>query len=105
MGVIGVAEILLILVVGFFIFGPEKLPQVVKKFGKTIGEFLHIKEEVEESVKDVKDSIDESVNDVKDTIDESVNETKEVINNAISDPDKLAGKKEKINDKWYDDVF
>lgn len=38
-GRLGGTEILVILVVGFLIFGPKKLPQLGKSFGETISEF------------------------------------------------------------------
>jgi len=38
-GRLGGTEILVILIVGFLIFGPKKLPQLGKSFGDTISEF------------------------------------------------------------------
>lgn len=39
LGRLGAPEIMVILVVGFLIFGPKKLPQLGKSFGETISEF------------------------------------------------------------------
>lgn len=36
---VGFTEILIILVVGFLIFGPKKLPELGKTFGDTISQF------------------------------------------------------------------
>jgi sec-independent protein translocase protein TatA len=47
-GRFGVTEIIVILSVGFLIFGPKKLPAIGKAFGETINEF-------KKSAKDLKD--------------------------------------------------
>ncbi|HSQ87725.1 twin-arginine translocase TatA/TatE family subunit [Romboutsia sp.] len=46
-GRLGGTELLVILVVGFLIFGPKKLPEIGKKFGETIREFKKSVKEVE----------------------------------------------------------
>ncbi|MEW6621806.1 MAG: twin-arginine translocase TatA/TatE family subunit [Bacillota bacterium] len=61
---IGPWEIALILAIVLIIFGPGKLPQLGKMFGRALGEFKSSVKDVEDSVKDVKDS----VKDVKDSI-------------------------------------
>ncbi len=38
-GKLGIAEIIIILIVGFLIFGPNSLPKIGKSFGQTISEF------------------------------------------------------------------
>ncbi len=42
---LGTTELLLILVVALIIFGPKKLPQLARSFGKTISEFKRTSEE------------------------------------------------------------
>ncbi|WMJ75825.1 MULTISPECIES: twin-arginine translocase TatA/TatE family subunit [unclassified Sedimentibacter] len=39
MGKIGPAELILVLVIALVIFGPSKLPEIGKAFGKSIREF------------------------------------------------------------------
>ena len=39
MGTIGVPQLILILIIGLVIFGPGKLPDIGKAFGKSIKEF------------------------------------------------------------------
>jgi len=36
---VGFTEILIILIVGFLVFGPKKLPELGKTFGNTINQF------------------------------------------------------------------
>lgn len=49
-GRLGGTELLVILVVGFLIFGPKKLPEIGKAFGDTIREF---KKSAKDEEKDV----------------------------------------------------
>lgn len=59
---IGVPGLILILIVALVIFGPNKLPEIGRAFGKSIREFKKategladdIKEEIKEEIKDVK---------------------------------------------------
>lgn len=60
---IGVPGLILILVVALVIFGPNKLPEIGRAFGKSIREFKKatdgladdIREEFKEDIKDVKE--------------------------------------------------
>lgn len=59
-GKIGATELILILGIALVIFGPAKLPEIGKAFGKAIGEFKNhankISEDVTATVEDRKDS-------------------------------------------------
>lgn len=59
-GKIGATELILILGIALVIFGPAKLPEIGKAFGKAIGEFKNhankISEDVTSAVEDKKDS-------------------------------------------------
>lgn len=55
-GKLGGTEFLVILVIGFLIFGPKKLPEIGKAFGYTIREFKKSSKDIE---KDIKETIDE----------------------------------------------
>ncbi|MGG1674445.1 twin-arginine translocase TatA/TatE family subunit [Neobacillus sp. NRS-1170] len=59
---IGVPGLILILIVALVIFGPNKLPEIGRAFGRSIREFKRategiaddIKEEIKEEIKEVK---------------------------------------------------
>jgi len=57
-GRLGGTEILIILIVGFLIFGTKKLPEIGKSFGETIREFKKSSEDDEkrEESKKTKDN-------------------------------------------------
>ncbi len=64
---IGVPGLILILIVALVIFGPNKLPEIGRAFGKSIREFKKatdgitddIKEELKEEIKEIKnDKVD-----------------------------------------------
>jgi len=53
-GRLGGTELLVILVVGFLIFGPKKLPEIGKAFGDTVREF---KKSTKDAQNDVKEAV------------------------------------------------
>jgi Tat protein translocase TatB subunit len=46
---IGLPELLVIIVIALIVFGPERLPELAKAFGKSMREFKKATEEVKES--------------------------------------------------------
>ncbi|PAB55692.1 twin-arginine translocase TatA/TatE family subunit [Anaeromicrobium sediminis] len=52
-GRLGGTELLVILVVGFLIFGPKKLPEIGKAFGETVNEFKKSAKSAQDEVKEV----------------------------------------------------
>lgn len=62
MGLIGFPELILILVVALFLFGPDKIPEIARSLGKAAGEFKKAQTEIEHEIK----RRDEPLND-KDT--------------------------------------
>ncbi|MDD3652868.1 MAG: twin-arginine translocase TatA/TatE family subunit [Desulfotomaculaceae bacterium] len=58
---LGMSELILILVIALVVFGPRKLPEVGKSFGRTLNEFrkasLSNISEVSSATKDVKEEI------------------------------------------------
>ena len=52
-GRIGTQELLLILGIALVIFGPGKLPEIGKSFGKAIGEFKNHATKVSQDVEEV----------------------------------------------------
>ena len=63
MGSLGFGEILLILVIGFLIFGPEKLPSILRNIGKTLKKIFDVKDDLQSSLYDIKNSIDNDIMD------------------------------------------
>ncbi|CAH2213405.1 twin-arginine translocase TatA/TatE family subunit [Tepidibacter aestuarii] len=49
-GRLGSTELIVILVVGFLIFGPKRLPEIGKSFGETIREFKKSAKQAEDEV-------------------------------------------------------
>ncbi|MFW5649698.1 MAG: twin-arginine translocase TatA/TatE family subunit [Candidatus Alkaliphilus sp. MAG34] len=54
-GRLGTQELLLILGIALVIFGPGKLPEIGKSFGKAIGEFKNHASKVSKDVEDVEE--------------------------------------------------
>ena len=82
MGSLGLSEILLILVIGFLIFGPEKLPKILKNVGKSIKKLLDVKDDLQSSLNDVKETInDEELDDSIYKISKNVKIKKPINNN------------------------
>jgi sec-independent protein translocase protein TatA len=64
---IGMPGLILILIVALVIFGPNKLPEIGKAFGKSIREFKRATEGIAE---DIKEEIKEDIKEAKkETID------------------------------------
>ena len=53
---IGTGELVIIIIVALLIFGPKKLPDIARSFGKAINQF-------KKSYKDVEDEITNSIKD------------------------------------------
>ncbi len=51
MGLIGTPELILILVVALFLFGPDKIPEMARSLGKAMAEFKKAQVEAENEVK------------------------------------------------------
>ena len=59
MGLIGLPEMILILVVAIFFFGPDKIPELARSLGKATGEFKKAQMETERDVNKVGEPMDE----------------------------------------------
>ena len=59
MGLIGLPEMILILVVAIFFFGPDKIPELARSLGKATGEFKRAQIETEREIKKVGEPMDE----------------------------------------------
>jgi sec-independent protein translocase protein TatA len=56
---IGTSELLLILIVALFLFGPTKLPELARSLGKATGEFKKAQIETENELKSLNKPINE----------------------------------------------
>ena len=78
------AELLIILVFGFIIFGPDKLPQIAKTVGVAISKFKEVQQEAKETI-DVKNILStEDENAVGETIDNMKKLTDKAVDTAKS---------------------
>ncbi|WP_099188819.1 twin-arginine translocase TatA/TatE family subunit [Tepidibacter mesophilus] len=61
-GRMGMPELIVIMAIALIIFGPSKLPEIGRTFGKAIGEFKShaskISEDVEVEVEEIKSSLE-----------------------------------------------
>lgn len=67
---IGMGEMIVVAVVALFVFGPGKLPEVARAFGKGLREFRKAMQDVAddlnaEEIREVKESIQKDIKDVK----------------------------------------
>ena len=67
---IGIGELVVVAVVALFVFGPGRLPEVARAFGKGIREFRKAMQEVGremqlDDIREVKKSAEQGVRDVK----------------------------------------
>lgn len=63
----GPIGIVLFAVVLLLVFGPKKLPELAKSFGKSIKEFKKATKEVQEDIDDVKKDVEEVKRDITST--------------------------------------
>ncbi len=63
---IGAPGLILIFIVVLVIFGPNRLPEIGRAFGKSIREFKKATEGIKEDIKeDIREEIQEEINEVK----------------------------------------
>ena len=65
---IGFPELLLIMVIGLFIIGPEKLPDIAKTLGKTLAEFKKVVDGVKDSIEEEQARVEKSLETPGDTM-------------------------------------
>jgi sec-independent protein translocase protein TatA len=70
MGPIGFQEMVLIFIVALLIFGPKKLPELGRSFGKGVAEFRKASAELRSTFQREMDNIDRETQDVKKTADD-----------------------------------
>jgi Tat protein translocase TatB subunit len=75
---IGFPELIIILIIGLIVLGPDKLPDLAKAIAKGLGEFRKATQEIkqnldiDENLKEIKQNLDGSIKDLKDNIAESM---------------------------------
>jgi Sec-independent protein translocase protein TatA len=57
MGNIGVGEILIIVLVVFFLYGPERLPSIAKKIRSFLAEWNDVKRKTVDAVKEIEKDV------------------------------------------------
>jgi sec-independent protein translocase protein TatA len=74
---LGMPELVIILVIAFFIFGGKKLPEIGAGLGKALGSFKKGLGEVDEAKTDLKKSLPvvKEITEVKETLDKAKNIT------------------------------
>ncbi len=70
MGPLGVPEIIFIFVMALLIFGPKKLPQLGKTFGKSMAEFRRASDDLRSTFQREMDTIEKESQDVKEVAQE-----------------------------------
>jgi Sec-independent protein translocase protein TatA len=85
---IGITEIILIVVVAYFLFGPEKFPKVIAEFMKTINGLLKVKDEVLGSVTDIKKDFEGSVANIKNELNTATAEMRNEITKPLAEIEK-----------------
>jgi sec-independent protein translocase protein TatA len=88
---IGGGEILVILIIVFIFFGPQKLPEIGKYLGKGISSFRNAMNDVKSNL-----NIDENLTDIKKNFDVYEN-----LNKLKDDLDITKGIKEELNKKIF----
>jgi Sec-independent protein translocase protein TatA len=89
---IGISEIILIIIVGYFLFGPEKLPKVIAEFMKTINSLLKMKDEVLGTVTDIKKDLEGSVAEVKNNLNATAAEVTNELTKPLSEMEIIVNK-------------
>ena len=59
----GSTEILFIVIIALFLFGPDKIPEIARTLGKVMGDFKRAMKDVEDEL-----AINETKESIKDTI-------------------------------------
>ena len=70
MGPLGVPELIFIFVMALLIFGPKKLPQLGKTFGKSMAEFRRASNDLRNTFQREMDTIEKESKDVKEVAEE-----------------------------------
>ena len=70
MGPLGVPELIFIFVMALLIFGPKKLPQLGKTFGKSMAEFRRASNDLRNTFQREMDTIEKESEDVKEVVQE-----------------------------------
>ena len=78
---IGMPELIIILVVALIVFGPKRLPDLVKSIARGMGEFKKATHEIKTSL-----NVDEDLREIKRTFDEEMYRTMDKAGSGKTDP-------------------
>lgn len=67
MGSIGTPELILILIVALLIFGPKKLPELGRSFGRFINEFKRASRDIQESIEKEIENVKAPIKEIKES--------------------------------------
>jgi sec-independent protein translocase protein TatA len=94
---LGAGEILIILVIGFLLFGPKQLPEVGRQIGKAVKGFKETAEDLRKSVEPEINMIQQEVKMVEQDFQSSIKDAEEQINAATTPSEKQDGSKGSAN--------
>ncbi|MCB0075777.1 MAG: twin-arginine translocase TatA/TatE family subunit [Anaerolineales bacterium] len=75
---IGLGELLLILLIALLVFGPERLPSVLRQSGRTIGQFREAVTQLQTLIMQESEPIRRTIDETRTTIDGAVGPVREV---------------------------
>ena len=102
MGILGAGEIFIIFVVIFLIFGPEKLPKIMKKIGKTIRDLADIKDEITKPIYEAKNDLTNAARDVQNEVQKAIDNVNDIQQEIKSNTIDLMNENVKKNKKEID---
>jgi len=79
---IGFPELIIIVIIGLLVFGPNKLPDLAKAIAKGLQEFKKATQEMKENL-DIDESLKEDLKGIKDNLDGSLREIKAGITDSM----------------------
>ena len=82
MGQLGIGEIAVIFIIALLVFGPKKLPELGKSFGKGLREFKKATEDLKSTWDEQLKDVEKHVDDVKSTVHDAA---RDIDNNLTSD--------------------
>lgn len=93
---IGPGELILILILAFIIFGPERLPEVGRTLGKAMREFRSVSDELTSQFREELEAASEELEAIKETASEELNAVKEVASEELETITAAAGDLQKV---------
>lgn len=83
---IGSAELLVVLIIVLIFFGPKRIPELARSFGKGLRKFNDAKQGFESQVKTAMKEPMDSINEARQNLERSLKETGDPIKQMLSEP-------------------